>query len=109
MKSPNIGELDRRINLYTYTQTQSQTGEPVRSWTLLAAVWALVEYSGGSENIIADTPTATADIFFTIRYRSSITEKIRVEYHGVSYNVTHIEEIDRKRYLKLSASKPDNQ
>jgi SPP1 family predicted phage head-tail adaptor len=104
-----IGELDRRISIWTPTATQTATGEPLRTYTLLRTCWAQVIESGGNESIIADTPTVTRDLFFTIRYYSGITEKMRIIYNSTNYNITHIEEIDRRNYLKLTASKPDNE
>jgi SPP1 family predicted phage head-tail adaptor len=104
-----IGELDRRITISEATVLQSATGEPVRTWAVTRTCWANVEYSGGSETIITDTPTVKADKFFTIRYTTAISEKSRIIYDGKAYNVTHIEEIDRKRYLKVTASIPDNE
>ena len=109
MIGTNIGEMDRRINLYNPTVAKSATGEPTRTFTLLKACFAKVEYSGGTENIITDAPTVTAEMYFTIRYCTGVTEKTRIEYHSVNYNITHIEEIGRKMFYKLSASKPDNE
>lgn len=108
MRGVNIGELDRRVNLFSYTETQSSTGQAVKTFTLYKAVWAKVEYGGGSEAITSDAPTPMADLYFIVRYDANITEKTRVEYRGVKYNITHIEEVERKVYLKLTASKPDN-
>lgn len=104
-----IGELDRRVVLYSFTETQSASGMPTKSWSIYRTVWAFVEDGGGAETITAEAPTPKANLFFTIRYNSAITEKYRILYNSVKYNITHIEEIDRKRYLKLTAMKPDNE
>jgi len=104
-----IGELDRRITIYSHTDTQSATGEPIRSWSLIRTCWAFVELAGGSETIIGNTPTVRSDKTFTIRYSSVINENVRIEFEGQKYNIQHIEEIDRKRYMKISATIPDNE
>lgn len=108
MRGINIGELDRRVDLYNYTETQSTTGQPAKTWTLYKSVFAKIEYGGGSESITAASPTPVADLFFVVRYDTLITEKTRVYYRGVKYNITHIEEVERKLFYRLTASKPDN-
>ena len=109
MKSVNIGELDRRIDLYNPTETVSDSGEPGRSFTLYKQTWAKVEATTGSENVTGDKITVTAEMSFVVRYDSGITELTRITYRSVDYNITHIEEIDRKVLMRLLASKPDNQ
>jgi len=69
----------------------------------------MVEDAGGNESIAAETPTVTSDLNFTIRHIAGITEKMRITYNGVNYGIKHKEEIDRKRYLKITASIPDNE
>jgi len=99
-----IGNLDRRIIIQNYTATTNDFGEPVKSWTTTATIWAGVRYGQGNERIMADKETVTADCIFTIRYRT-ITEKTRIVYAGVNYDITHIAEVGRKRYLELLANK----
>lgn len=104
-----IGQLDRRIQFLSRTVTQTATGEPSRSWSSFLTCWAQVEESSGGETITADTPTVTHELLFTVRYRSTITELLRILYNGKNYQITHIEEIERRNYLKITASIPDNE
>lgn len=101
----NVGSLDRRITLQNYTATQSDYGESVPSYSTLATVWANVVQKSGNESVLASKNTAQADCIFLIRYRTSVTEKTRIVYNSVNYDIIHIAETGRKRYLELTAKK----
>ena len=45
----NIGELDRRVSIYTVTTTANNYGELTRAYNLFRSVWAAIEWKGGSE------------------------------------------------------------
>jgi SPP1 family predicted phage head-tail adaptor len=55
--------------------------------------------------MLADKNTVTADCIFTIRYRAGVTEKMRVLWDGATYDIIHIAEAERRRYLALTAIK----
>jgi SPP1 family predicted phage head-tail adaptor len=100
-----IGDLDRRITLQSYTETANAFGEKVPTWSTLATVWAGVMFKDGGERLITQKETVTADVIFTIRYRSTVSEKTRIVWDSVNYDILHIAEVDRKRYLELAAQK----
>ena len=100
-----IGNLDRQITIQTPTLTQDEYGEAVTTWSTLATTWAWVRYKSGGEAIFASKDTATADCIFTIRYRSGITEKLRIVYESVNYDILHIAEVGRRKYMELTAKK----
>jgi len=100
-----IGDLDRRIIIQNYTSSVDAHGQPIQTWTNFATVWAGVNFKGGSEGFMAEKLTATADLTFTIRYITGIDEKSRIVYNSVNYDIQTIAEVDRKRYLEISAKK----
>lgn len=100
-----IGNLDRCIVLQDWTLTQDSYGQPIESWTETAKTKAWVRYKSGNESLAANKETATADCIFTIRYRASITEKTRVIFDGHTYDIIHIAESGRRKYLDLTAKK----
>lgn len=101
----NLGSLDRRITLQNYTATQSDYGESIPTYSTLATVWAMVKPINGNESVTADKITVKADCLFTIRYRTSVTEKTRIVYNSVNYDITNISEVGRRKYLELTAKK----
>lgn len=102
-----IGKLDRRITLQTYTSTRSEFGESTPSYATLVIVWAWVRFGSGQERMLADKNTVTADAIFTIRWRTGITEKTRIVWDGVNYDIIHIAEAERRKYLALTAKKTE--
>ena len=108
-KAVNIGELDRRVDLYRFTETVSDTGEHAKSWTLIKSCFAKYEPISGTENITAGQPTPVADVAFVVRYDSSISEADRIVFHSTNWNIFHIEEVERLVFMRLLCNKPDNQ
>lgn len=104
--SPN---MDRRITLYNYIETKSDTGEPVKTYSLLRTVWAKVEYKTAQETVMQSLPEALATLTFTIRYIDGIDEKTRIIYQSVNYDIIGMAEIGRKRFWQIEAKKPDLQ
>jgi len=100
------GNLDRRITLANYTQTgDGSFGEVTKTYTTLATVWAWIRFKEGNERLFQTKETVSADCIFTIRYRTSITEKTRITYDSVNYDILHIAEVGRRKYLELTARK----
>jgi SPP1 family predicted phage head-tail adaptor len=102
-----IGDLDRRVSLYTFTSSPDDFGQRVETPTLLATVWASVQASGGREQKEANKETATNELQFIIRFRTDINEKTRIVYSGNNYDIIEIQEAlpDRKRYLTIKAER----
>jgi SPP1 family predicted phage head-tail adaptor len=99
-----IGDLDRRIGIYTQTETANSFGEKTTVDTLSVTVWAAIIPSGGKETFEAKKLTATNEVIFQIRHRT-VTEKNKIYYNSTWYNILKIEEVDRKRYLNILAEK----
>lgn len=100
-----IGNLDRRIQIQTATAAQDEYGEAVETWATTYTVWAWVRYKSGGESVFSNKETATADCIFTIRYRTGINERLRIVYDSVNYDILHIAEVGRRKYLELTAKK----
>lgn len=102
-----FGNLDRRIVIQTGTETVTTNGERTVVWSAYHTCWAGIGYVGGDEKYEADQLTASNDIAFKIRYTTGITEKMRISYDSAFYDITHIAEVNRERYLILKAEKKD--
>lgn len=70
------GKLRHRITLQSAVDTQDQTtGEPVRSWSTLATVWANVLPMKGREIMAAaNTPLAECDTRIIIRWATALAD-----------------------------------
>jgi len=102
-----VGALDRRIVIQTGAETVTDNGERTVSWSTYHTCWAGLDYGAGDEGYDTDQRTASNTINFKIRYKTGITEKMRISYDSAYYNILHIEEVGRERFLILKAKKTD--
>jgi SPP1 family predicted phage head-tail adaptor len=97
------GELDRRVTIEEYTETQDDYGEPIKDWVAVATVWAQVQPLRGSERFLAQQVSADVETRFRIRWRDDVTDKMRLLYETAYYNITAILEIGRHEGLEIMA------
>lgn len=98
------GELDRRITIASFTESQNAYGEPVKTWNTLATVWANVKPASGREFFNSNQRVAEVDTIFKIRYRDDVTPQMRVLYNGSIYDIKSILEIGgREEGLQILA------
>lgn len=98
----NIGRLDRRILIQSPVTTKDEYNQDeITSWSDLATVWASVGDSVGTEIEQADQITATRTTTFNIRYRSDITEVMRIIFDERIYDIDSIQRPDRNRSLVI--------
>lgn len=100
-----IGKMDRRIEIQSATDTRDSFGAGVPSFSTIHTVWAQYESRGGAEVTEGEKVTATGLVTFTIRYVSGLNEKMRILFNGEYYDITNIQEPDRKRSLIIDAKK----
>lgn len=100
-----IGALDRRIALYSRTTSVNSYGEAAESFTLLATVWAKVDYplTGSQEAHVEKINLFEQRTEFTIRKRTDINQTSRIVYDSKTYDIERIAEIGRGGYLKITA------
>lgn len=104
------GRLDRRIRLERAIRgPRSASGQPTKSWTLQAEVWAELVENRGQEGFASNAVAATAELRFRIRYPATLSplpgpdEDFRVVYGGVAYDVVQAPEIGRREGMFLYA------
>lgn len=102
----NVAKLDRRVLIEQPTTARDAYGSAVQTWSTLATVWARVEHLNGKELFAAQQITPEAQIRITIRYRSDITEKMRITHDGKVYGIQHIAEVGRRRGLAILVQMP---
>ena len=104
-----IGQMDRRVVLKTYTESRDAYGQPIKTWSTLATVWAKVMTDSGGEGQDNKQEIARSRVLITIRYRSDIDEMTKVTYDSQDYDIINIKEIGRREYQELTTTLRDNQ
>ena len=98
-----IGKMDRLITIETFTEAQDNFGEPIKTWTTLATVWAEVVPTRGTERFVAAQTHAERTTTFRIRYRDDVTEEMRIVWESAEYDISGIVELKRQRQLEITA------
>ena len=103
-----IGALDRRITIQNFTAVQDETGGEILTWKDRYHVSANVTYpsTAGLETYLGLgeqglQQTATRNQFFTFRWITGMNEKMRIIYEGNTYDIISIQELGRRRFLKI--------
>ena len=89
MKSP-IGKLDQLVTIQAQTATPDGIGGVVQGWATVGTTWARVGAVRASETMAEGRMNAEAQVKFTIRARADLTERHRILWGGVAYNIRGI-------------------
>lgn len=105
-----IGALDRRIAIESMTTADDDYGALVETWGTYKKVWANVEYATTKTDEVydagAELQTAFNRATFTIRALGvTVTEKMRINYNGATWDIMSIAEHGRNAFLKIVAEK----
>lgn len=111
----NIGELDKEIiilspTIATGVNRPATNEDEITGWTELATVWGKVKPFGGNEVMIAEKLTETYSIEVTIRYRTDLTERMRIVCEGSVYEIKHLPVLeDRRNFTVIHAELNDKE
>lgn len=98
----NAGRFDDLISVYRYTETvDSNTGEPIKTWSKLADIWAEVKRKNGVEQVAAEQRENKQTATVKIRFYDGLTVRDRLEIDGVNYNIISINTIERRMYDEI--------
>lgn len=84
------GRLRRRIQLQSATETRDAHGQPVKTWSTQATVWASVEPAHGREYIQARQVAQENLWRVMIRYRSDVTSDWRIVYGAKTLEIESV-------------------
>lgn len=79
--------LRYRITIQQQSATQDAFGEPVRTWTDVASVWAEILPLTGKELFAAQANQSQVDSKIVIRHRTGITAAMRILQSATEYNI----------------------
>lgn len=109
MKKVFAGKFDRKISLSKKATVESASGAVTYSDTNPIVVWAsLFENKINnqvSEGLTEQVIMSRSVVYFLIRYIPNIDTEFRVLYQGQNLHIEAIEEVERKKYLKLRCEK----
>ena len=104
---PDIAAMDTTIYLQSFTTTADSYGGLTKTWTTYATEKAKLEWSatGSGEDYEDHVNLSVSRIAFTIRWKSTPTVKNRVLFADEAYDIRKIEEIGRRKFLKITAER----
>ena len=104
----NPGDFDQRITIQNVTESVDTFGQRIKSFSILAVVWAKVEEKSGTEGEQSNQIVASKKVQFLIRYRNDVNERMPIVYRGKIYEIESIiSGDDRKRTLTIYARLSD--
>ena len=109
-----IGELDRRIQLYTANPTENSFGEVTFTYELNSTVWAKVFEKSGKLTDESDEMVYINKTIFYIRAQQNLNNsqilRGQIQWDTKIYIPEVINEIDgRERFLEVITTEKDNQ
>lgn len=103
------GAMDQLVTLQRFTESSDGIGGKERTWSDFASdptVWANVEAKSGRESLTDERTKATFVCVFTIYNRDDVSEKDRIVWDGVNYNIRGIQRTgSRSLRLRIEAER----
>lgn len=89
----HTSRLDRRIEIWTATETRTDSGGYETGWALGAEVWANVDFpkTGNTEGYQADAQVSVTRMVATIR-RMEVDAKQKIRYNGQDFDILSVGE-----------------
>lgn len=97
--------LDRRVTILRPTYTTDEHNEQVAGEPVRTERWAAVLSSPGTERFQSAETAAAAPMHFIFHWEDGLVRVTdSIEHDGRTYGVTSIEEIGRRRRLRVLAT-----
>ena len=84
------GKLNKRITIQEYSEASNSIGEPIKSWSDVATVWAGFKTLKGSEKFRNEQVLADVSASIIIRYRDDVTSKQRIIFGSNTYEILSV-------------------
>ena len=106
----SIGQLDRRIEIFTPDYTIDDYGEQTKVYVSLVEVWAHIDWKASNRKEESQEQVQKTDLVFYIRNLGvTILGTYRIEYDSKTYIIHGIKEIDgREKFLEIETKLKDN-
>lgn len=102
-RNEKAGRLRHECTFLTPTETQDTNGDPVKSWVEGSAVRCSLEYktAGSDEKAEGARIHPFTMVLVTLRYDSTITEKMRIKFDGKEHNIITIAPDSHRRFMQI--------
>jgi SPP1 family predicted phage head-tail adaptor len=109
MKDVRASDLDQRITIKREVTTPDGSGGFNSTWIDVVSVWASARPMSGREREQAQRLNAQSNYIFTVRDSAirvnSIDERDVIYWHGVTFNIRHIPDKARARFVEIEAER----
>lgn len=102
------GNMWHRVVFYEKVTTRDDFGASSDSWPVATiSTRGEVRWTGGDRGIVNEEKTYSRAMELTVRYRSTITETMRVQIDGTAdlYQINYIEVLGRNEALRITLEK----
>ena len=107
MKTTNAGKYNKRIKIYSVSISKDANGLPIITRTLILQPYACVKTTRGMTIIANNSDFEKALTNFTIRYpKTEITRDCQIDYHGKTYTIQYLNNINGK-FVELEMQAKD--
>ena len=80
-------DLNQRVTIQQQSTTQDEAGQPIQTWSDVAAAWASVKHTNGMQSIKSGADVAIVKASIRIRYRTGINAGLRVVHGSTLYDI----------------------
>ena len=95
------GIIDRRISIEQKSIVTASNGQRTNTWSTLLTTWANPVEKDGVEKTDNNNRSTQRMVNFRIRYRSNITNEMRVVWEGKYYKIEDTKELGRQEGLMI--------
>lgn len=98
----NPGELDKKIQIVSYTNTTNANGFNVKSENVYRKCYAKVTRLSGTEIIKNNAQFTEVKVRFLVRYKSGLSTDMDIKYENQYYNIEYINDYgDKHQYQEI--------
>jgi SPP1 family predicted phage head-tail adaptor len=99
------GLLDRLVTVESKSEAVDAYGQPVLTWSTFIQVRANVVQKDGLEQTSDSNRSTKRMVNFRIRYKSTITNEMRILWESNYYKIEDIKELGRREGMLIMTTK----
>lgn len=102
-RNEKAGRLRHQCTFLTPSISRDANGDEVLSWSEGSAIWCNLNYtlSGSDEREIGARIHPISRVLVTLRYDSTITEKMRIKFDGNEHNILAIAPDAHRKFMQI--------
>ena len=105
----NVGRLRKRINIYTWGESENELGQTTTELIKLKSTWAEIHPLKGKEYVEANMLQSETTYKVTLRYFKGLTEDMYIEYMDKMFSITSICDMEmRHKYYEVMCKEHKN-